>query len=254
MKKYFRAGICFLILILMAPQVFGETITFVDNTIYWAGWASVSSDPNRDNYRNTYDFLGTPNILGGSVTINNNGYLTNVTFNVLSKYGNSWYLIKPADLFIDTDNNKTWDFVVNMIAPNGQVPTQGYQGLYNISQPLSSNANGNYFMTNLGITARENHPIGVTVNGAPIDTVAFSGWPGSLDTGYTTNVSFDFGAQDIYLGSNFAIGWTVNCANDVIYNELNHQVPEPATLLLLGLGIIGLAVMRQKRFFAKQIG
>jgi len=51
----------------------------------------------------------------------------------------------------------------------------------------------------------------------------------------------------------FNIGWTVNCANDVIYEHLD-PVPEPGTLLLLSLGIIGLAVMQRKRFFAKQIG
>jgi hypothetical protein len=267
LKKYLTAGIYILFLLLMAPQVFGETILFGDNTIYWEGWASVSSDPNRDNYRNSHDVLGAPNILGGSATINDNGYLTNLTFNVLSTRGDDWPLLKPADLFIDIDNNKTWDYVVNMITYNPATGAQGTgdRGLYVINQPLYNSAtNNNYIMSYIPginpLTTRANHPIGVYLDGdQAISTVAFGGWPDALSTGATTAVSFNFDAQNgVYLGnkSYFAVGWTVNCANDVIYEQIDPPVPvpEPGTLLLLGAGIIGLAVMRRKRFFAKPIG
>jgi hypothetical protein len=251
MKKYFSGGVCFLLLILMAPQVFGETITFGDNTLFWAGWPSQSTNDSLRTALNTsLDALGTPDILGGSATINNSGYLTNVTFNVKNTRDiNTWNLLKPADLFIDTNDDKIWDYVVNMITPSYNV---GDKGLYAINQPLTAPG---YIMSSIpGHTVRDNHPIGVPVTGTPIEYVNSIGWPGSLPTGDTTVVSFDFGAQTIFVESKFFnIGWTVNCANDVIYEHLD-PVPEPGTLLLLSLGIIGLAVMQRKRFFAKQIG
>jgi hypothetical protein len=250
MKKYITTSICLLFLILMAPQVFGETINFYDtgasSVIYWPGWAATGGT-SKANYLNTHDYYTTPNILGGSATITN-GYLTNVTFNVQNLNSTLWPVIKPADLFIDVNNDKYWDYVVNMITPTYGA---GNQGLYDIHQYLTD-PNG-YIMSYIdGYSVRDNHPIGVNyLSGAPDPIpVTFGGWQDGL-------VSFSFGNQNYQgiplVGSQFAIGWTVNCANDVIYEELNHQVPEPGTLLLLGLGIISLAVMNRKKVFAKQI-
>lgn len=38
----------------------------------------------------------------------------------------------------------------------------------------------------------------------------------------------------------FYIGWTVNCANEVVYEKIN-PVPESATMPPLGTGLVGLA-------------
>jgi hypothetical protein len=219
-------------LLLVGTQVHGTVINFADNAIYWPGWESSTSDSNRDLYRNTHDVIGTPDITGGAVTLNN-GYLTSVVFNVMSIRGDDWPQIKPADLFIDMNNDKTWDYVVNMITETGA----GDRGLYAVSQPLNNPDYITAYIPGVNpLMIRAGHPIGVDVSGSPIDIVGFTGWPDSLASGSATTVSFDLG-QGVPIGQSFTIGWGLNCANDVVYQPIN--VPEASSIVFLMLGLIG---------------
>ncbi|MBW2000063.1 MAG: PEP-CTERM sorting domain-containing protein, partial [Deltaproteobacteria bacterium] len=62
--------------------------------------------------------------------------------------------------------------------------------------------------------------------------------------------TFDLPSDLILLGESFAIGWAVNCANDVIYEKM--PVPESATVLLLGAGLIFVAGFSRRRLLKRQ--
>lgn len=50
-------------------------------------------------------------------------------------------------------------------------------------------------------------------------------------------------------GANFRVHWSENCANDSIWVDATatHQVPEPGTLALLPLGMLGLMALRRNK-------
>ena len=71
------------------------------------------------------------------------------------------------------------------------------------------------------------------------------------------NIVYDFASLGITLGENFAIGYTPWCANDVVLmagsrDSGSGAVPEPATVMLFGLGIAGLAGWRIRRTVVKK--
>lgn len=85
---------------------------------------------------------------------------------------------------------------------------------------------------------------GATKTGDGIFSDANSGIGGFL------TYSFDLSSLGITpeQGYNLGFHWAMTCGNDVIEGGLSKSaVPEPGTLVLLGLGILGIGILRQKK-------
>lgn len=249
--------ILFSILAMLVCTPFGwaYTVTFSDMVNHWPGWGNGSGDDLQDT-------IGTPNFTGGTVEIVN-GYLAGLTFDQSSNYPSIYDLVAPGDLFINTSIDPWWDYVVDLTpwvssGPNSSDPPLG-SGEYNIYSVLlavgDKNNNPGYILSGsdntgswTGFNIRHDHPVAWNKpdSSAPSGQVWFSGWNNDVNESRT----FDFSGSEamIPLGDSFIIGWGVNCANDVIYAEVS-SVPEPGTMLLVGIGLICMAGFGRKKLF-----
>lgn len=233
------------LILLMGTARIAEAIsvTFGDTSKYWPGWQSP------DPADNSKDTIGIPDFTGGSAEINSDSTLEMLTFNYEANYSYQlqwWSILTPGDLFIDTDADNEWDYLVDL---NGSKNAGNYS-LYSVSIPLDS---GSYVMSGqdnsgswTGYEIRDNHPVGYNPSGDST-SVYFSGWKTPVGTNPVSSY-FDFSNSNLSLSDEFTIGWTVNCANDVVYETINNPVPEPSTILIISAGLACLAIYGRRKF------
>jgi len=241
-----------LAILLCSPPGWAYSVPFGDTREHWPGWGNGSSDDD-------YDTIGTPNFTGGTAEIQG-GYLTALTFNQDSS-SSAYSVVSPGDLFIDTNADATWDYIVDLTnsmtwttpGKNNTDPGEHYYNIFSVSLALDSSTG--YILSGKDKDSnwypyyiRDDHPVAWNPVGdlVVVGTAYFSGWPSDPKTSST----FGFGSYPIPLGDSFIIGWAANCANDVIYEKV--PVPESATVLLLGAGLIFVAGFSRKKVFRKE--
>jgi hypothetical protein len=257
MKKLLIFSALLVIFISISSQASGTLITFSDDSKFWPGWGNGTGEDG-------IDCLGIPNFTGGTVIIEG-GYLKSIQFTYKADAGenlNIWSLLKPSDLFIDRGADSTWDSVVKT---NGQVNAGSYP-VYSINLSAEKGKNDSaYLLTGadnsgswVGYDIRNGHPLAVKECTDREGYVDFSGWKTPGHTEEEISSLFDFSGlnqgKGFTIGSeDFTVAWTVSCANDVVYAKITNPAPEPATLLLLVIGFIGLVALQRKRsFFSKK--
>jgi len=253
MKKVMMVAVLALGLVLMSMPAFATPLSVFDGWTMLAnddgfrasdgyvnpGWGGQAFDAEYLFYHFNLDKTELSIGLQTGFDILHNPFLSDGTTANL-EYTNSGYYAGDLALSFNNCDLATWEYGVDF-GITGQHDYDGdsigamSSGLY--SEIIWNNDvvnNGTYDFTSSAPFAIES---GTFVTGLTDNTAALVG------TSYYRTVSFVIpDGMDI---QNIAAHWTMSCGNDVV--EGCAPVPEPQTLLLMGIGLLGLAFAGRKK-------
>ncbi|MDY6951229.1 MAG: PEP-CTERM sorting domain-containing protein [Thermodesulfobacteriota bacterium] len=252
MKNFTKTLLPIFTLFLVLGPISANAVIISDG--YWG------ADPIDGSERDIVGADSLFNISQMEVTFNPDGMYVDIYttyLNNITEYGT-----ELGDLFISTDGwtpngnapytqdnvvlgGETWEYVLAMDnhRPNPQQAAgrSGNVSLYQITGPgdikLSWIANNYVYRQGQEVQYRG------TGEALAFGTWSIGNW-GNPDTDDFLRFVIDFdGFNDV---SQFGFHWGMTCANDVIEGG-TAPVPEPATMLLFGAGLVGLAVTGRRK-------
>ena len=244
MKKITIFGLMIAMLLIAGANA--QAVTIMDN--YYGNFDNGNGAPNRD-------IIGAANLfettkmdvssVGGNLNVtiysdyfDNVGY-GNTELGDLFISTNGWQVMGSAPYVNDDYTNGGWEYA--LVLDNHKGSTSGILNLYSANDKtkiqLSNYYDALYQFGANGVNYRSEQEVRFDPTGG--NSLAQGNW---LISGLTLTFAIP---NTFYPNFNdLAFHWTQTCANDVIEGK----VPEPSTLLLLGSGLLGLALYGRKRF------